>query len=80
MVKMTSLANAPYSAVSNCHTSTEISATDNLEADSKHGFKTVGDLLKTLNQAQKPGNAIKESLLIGSGRGAVAPASLGNEG
>ena len=57
-----------------------ITVTDNRDADPKHGFKTVGDFLKTVRQAQNPGSAIDERLLIGSGRGAVAPASFGNEG
>ena len=57
-----------------------ISVSDNLEADPKHGFKSVGDFLKTVRQAQNPGSSIDERLLIGSGRNAVAPASFGNEG
>jgi HK97 family phage major capsid protein len=40
----------------------------------------VGEFLKTVCQAQKHGNAIDERLLIGSGRGAAAPANFGNEG
>ena len=74
------MANVAHSTVSHGHTATVISVIDNLEADPKHGFKTVGDFLKTVRQAQNPGSAIDERLLIGSGRGAVAPASFGNEG
>jgi HK97 family phage major capsid protein len=57
-----------------------ISVSDNRELDSKHGFQSVGEFLKTVCQAQKHGNAIDDRLLIGSGRGAAAPASFGNEG
>ncbi len=57
-----------------------ITVVDNAAADPKHGFKSVGDFLKTVRQAQNPGAAIDERLLIGSGRGAVAPATFGNEG
>jgi hypothetical protein len=61
------MANVAHSTVSHGHTATVISVTDNLEADPKHGFKTVGDFLKTVRQAQNPGSAIDERLLIGSG-------------
>ena len=57
-----------------------ITVTDNLEADPKHGFKSVGEFLKTVRQAQNPGSAIDDRLLIGSNRGAAAPASFGSEG
>ena len=57
-----------------------ITVSDNRELDSKHGFQSVGEFLKTVCQAQKHGNAIDERLLIGSGRGAAAPANFGNEG
>jgi HK97 family phage major capsid protein len=57
-----------------------ISVSDNREFDSKHGFQSVGEFLKTVCQAQKHGNAIDDRLLIGSGRGAAAPATFGNEG
>lgn len=80
MANVANVNNTTYSAVSHGHTATVISVTDNLEADPKHGFKTVGDFLKTVRQAQNPGSAIDERLLIGSGRGAVAPASFGSEG
>ena len=57
-----------------------ITVSDNRELDSKHGFQSVGEFLKTVCQAQKHGNAIDERLLIGSGRGAAAPSNFGNEG
>ena len=57
-----------------------ITVSDNRELDSKHGFQSVGEFLKTVCQAQKHGNAIDERLIIGSGRGAAAPANFGNEG
>ncbi len=57
-----------------------IAVTDNLEADPKHGFKSVGEFLKTVRQAQNPGSSIDERLLVGSSRGAAAPASFGAEG
>ncbi len=57
-----------------------ITVTDNLEADPKHGFKSVGEFLKTVRQAQNPGSSIDERLLVGSSRGAAAPASFGAEG
>jgi hypothetical protein len=39
---------------------------DNAAADPKHGFKSVGDFLKTVRQAQNPGASIDERLLIGT--------------
>ncbi len=57
-----------------------ITVTDNLEADPKHGFKSVGEFLKTVRQAQNPGSSIDERLLVGASRGAAAPASFGAEG
>jgi HK97 family phage major capsid protein len=61
-------------------TASVITVVDNAAADPKHGFKSVGDFLKTVRQAQNPGSSIDERLLIGSGRNAVAPATFGNEG
>jgi HK97 family phage major capsid protein len=61
-------------------TASVITVVDNAAADPKHGFKSVGDFLKTVRQAQNPGASIDERLLIGSGRNAVAPATFGNEG
>ncbi len=57
-----------------------ITVSDNRELDSKHGFQSVGEFLKTVCHAQKHGNSIDDRLLIGSGRGAAAPATFGNEG
>jgi len=53
---------------------------DNRELDPKHGFQSLGDFLQNVCHAQKPGNPIDDRLLIGSGRGAAAPASFGSEG
>ena len=61
-------------------TASVITVVDNAAADPKHGFKSVGDFLKTVRQAQNPGASIDERLLIGSGRNAVAPATFGSEG
>ena len=61
-------------------TASVITVVDNAASDPKHGFKSVGDFLKTVRQAQNPGASIDERLLIGSGRNAVAPATFGNEG
>ena len=57
-----------------------ISVSDNRELDPQHGFHSLGDFLQKVCHAQKPGNAIDERLLIGSGRGAVSPSSFGSEG
>ena len=57
-----------------------ISVSDNLEADPKHGFKSVGEFLKTVCQAHKPGASIDERLIVGSGRNAAAPTTFGSEG
>ena len=80
MVNVANVAHSAHSTISHGQTATVISVTDNLEADPKHGFKSVGDFLKTVRQAQNPGAAIDDRLLIGSGRSAVAPASFGSEG
>lgn len=77
---MANVAHSAHSTISHGQTATVISVTDNLEADPKHGFKSVGDFLKTVRQAQNPGAAIDDRLLIGSGRSAVAPASFSSEG
>ena len=61
-------------------TASVITVVDNAAADPKHGFKSVGDFLKTVRQAQNPGAAIDERLLIGSTRNAVAPTTFGSEG
>jgi HK97 family phage major capsid protein len=60
--------------------SSVITVADNREADPTHGFKTVGDFLKTVRLAQNPGASIDERLMIGMGRNAAAPTSFGNEG
>ncbi|MDI9234576.1 phage major capsid protein [Limnohabitans lacus] len=80
MVNVANVAHSAHSTISHGQKATVISVTDNLEADPKHGFKSVGDFLKTVRQAQNPGAAIDDRLLIGSGRSAVAPASFGSEG
>jgi HK97 family phage major capsid protein len=74
------VAQSAHSTISHGQKATVISVTDNLEADPKHGFKSVGDFLKTVRQAQNPGAAIDDRLLVGSGRNAVAPATFGSEG
>jgi HK97 family phage major capsid protein len=53
---------------------------DNRDLDPKHGFQSLGEFLQKVCHAQKPGNAIDERLLIGTGRGAVAPSNFGSEG
>ena len=45
-------------------TASVITVVDNAAADPKHGFKSVGDFLKTVRQAQNPGASIDERLLI----------------
>ena len=57
-----------------------ITVVSNAESDPKHGFKSVGEFLKTVRHAQNPGSSIDDRLLIGMNRGAVAPASFGSEG
>ena len=57
-----------------------ISVTDNREGNPTHGFHSVGEFLKTVCQAQKPGSTIDERLILGSARGATVPANFGNEG
>jgi HK97 family phage major capsid protein len=57
-----------------------VTVTDNLESDPKHGFKSVGEFLKTVRQAQNPGASIDERLLVGSSRSAAAPSTFGAEG
>lgn len=57
-----------------------VTVTENRESDPRHGFHSVGEFLKTVCHAQKPGNAIDERLLIGSNRGAAVPSNFGNEG
>jgi len=60
--------------------SSVITVTDNREADPKHGFKTIGEFMQAVYQADKPGTSVDERLLIGgNGRNAAAPASYGNE-
>ena len=57
-----------------------VMVSDNRELDPKHGFQSLGDFLQNVCHAQKPGNPIDDRLLIGSGRGAAAPATFGSEG
>jgi HK97 family phage major capsid protein len=54
-----------------------ITVTDNREADPAHGFRTVGEFMQAVFQAEKPGKAPDERLLIG--RSAAAPGSFANE-
>lgn len=60
--------------------SSVITVVDNLASDPKHGFKSVGEFLKTVCQAQKPSSSIDERLLIGSSRGAASVSNFGSEG
>ena len=54
-----------------------ITVTDNREADPLHGFRTAGEFMQAVYQAEKPGKSLDERLLIGGGRGAAAPGPLG---
>ena len=57
-----------------------ITVTDNRAADPKHGFKSVGEFMQAVYQAEKPGTGVDERLLVGgAGRNAAAPASFGSE-
>ena len=56
-----------------------ITVTDNREADPLHGFRTAGEFMQAVYQAEKPGKSLDERLLIGGGRGAAAPGSFANE-
>jgi len=53
-----------------------ITVVDNAASDPKHGFKSVGEFLKTVRQAQNPGASIDDRLLIGSARNAAVPSSF----
>ena len=53
--------------------------TDNRELDPVHGFRSVGEFVQAVYQADKPGKSIDERLLIGGGRNAAAPGNFGNE-
>lgn len=53
--------------------------TDNREADPQHGFRSVGEFMQSVFQAQKPGASLDERLLIGSNRNAALPSSFSNE-
>ena len=53
--------------------------TDNRQADPLHGFRTMGDFVQAVFQAEKPGKSIDERLLIGGGRNAAAPGTFANE-
>ena len=52
---------------------------DNRQADPLHGFRTMGEFVQAVFQAEKPGKSIDERLLIGGGRNAAAPGSFANE-
>jgi HK97 family phage major capsid protein len=56
-----------------------ITVTDNREADPMHGFRTAGEFMQAVYQAEKPGKSLDDRLLIGGGRGAAAPGSFANE-
>lgn len=53
--------------------------TDNRQADPLHGFRTMGEFVQAVFQAEKPGKSIDERLLIGGGRNAAAPGTFANE-
>ncbi len=56
------------------------SVTDNRELDPLHGFRTMGEFVQAVYQAEKPGKSMDERLLIGGGsRGAALPSSFSNE-
>jgi hypothetical protein len=55
------------------------SVTDNRQADPLHGFRTMGEFVQAVFQAEKPGKNIDERLLIGGGRNAAAPGTFSNE-
>ena len=55
------------------------SVTDNRQADPLHGFRTMGEFVQAVFQAEKPGTKIDERLLIGGGRNAAAPGTFSNE-
>ncbi len=59
--------------------SAHVIVTDNRQADPMHGFQSVGEFMQAVYQAEKPGKSLDERLLIGGGRGAVAPGSFANE-
>jgi len=56
-----------------------ITVSDNREADPMHGFRTAGEFMQAVYQAEKPGKSLDDRLLIGGGRGASAPGSFANE-
>jgi HK97 family phage major capsid protein len=56
-----------------------ITITDNREADPLHGFKTMGEFMQAVYQAEKPGSGVDERLLMGGGRSAAAPGTYSNE-
>ena len=53
--------------------------TDNRQADPLHGFRSMGEFVQAVFQAEKPGKSIDERLLIGGGRNAAAPGTFANE-
>ena len=73
---MTSVAHA---AVSHGQAAGVISVTDNRQNDPMHGFKTVGEFMQAVYQAEKPGKSLDERLLIGGARSALTPGSYSNE-
>ena len=61
------------------HAGAFITVTDNRAQDPLQGFHNLGDFVQAVYQADRPGKAIDERLLIGGGLGAAAPGSFGNE-
>jgi HK97 family phage major capsid protein len=70
---------AQMNRLSQLTTASVISVIDNRDSDPMHGFKTVGDFMQAVYQAEKPGNSLDERLLIGSARLAVSPGSYASE-
>lgn len=53
--------------------------TDNRAADPMHGFRSAGEFMQAVYQAEKPGKGIDERLLVGGGRSVAAPGTFSNE-
>ena len=59
-----------------------ITVSDNRELDTRRGFASMGEFLKSVRQAEvarRAGGMVDERLLIGSGRNSVAPGLVANE-
>jgi HK97 family phage major capsid protein len=70
---------AQMNRLSQLTTASVISVIDNRDSDPMHGFKTVGEFMQAVYQAEKPGKSLDERLLIGSARLAVSPGSYASE-